>query len=198
VVGRRRTEGHVTVLEGLRGILPAASVVHAAGVDINSDDVNGIAAALTACESADVILLCVGEAATMSGEAASRSDIGLPGRQRELSEAVLERAATLRKPVVAVVFSGRPLVIPWLAEKANALLAAWFLGSEAGNAIGDIVFGHVSPSGAHAGELAAGARPGSNLLRTTARAADRRTPRITTPASIWTSRTTRCFPSASD
>ena len=144
--GAAGTDGHVTVLEGLRGILPATSVVHAAGVDINGDDVSGIAAALNACESADVIVLCVGEAATMSGEAASRSDIGLPGRQRELAEAVLERAATLRKPVVAVVFSGRPLVIPWLAEKANALLAAWFLGSEAGNAIGDIVFGHVSPS----------------------------------------------------
>jgi beta-glucosidase len=145
--GAAGTEGHVTVVEGLRGVLSAARVVHALGVEINGDDVNGIAAALDVCESADVILLCLGEAATMSGEAASRSDIGLPGRQRELAEAVLERAATLGKPVVAVVFSGRPLVIPWLAEKANALLAAWFLGSEAGNAIGDIVFGHVSPCG---------------------------------------------------
>jgi beta-glucosidase len=145
--GAADPEGHVTVVEGLRGMLPAARVTHAAGVDINSDDTNGIAAALAACEMADVILLCLGEAATMSGEAASRSDIGLPGRQRELAEAVLQRAAALRKPVVAVVFSGRPLVIPWLAEKANALLAAWFLGSEAGNAIGDIVLGHVSPSG---------------------------------------------------
>ena len=140
-------EGHVTVVEGLRGMLSAARVVHAAGVDIQSDDVSGIAAALTACEGADVVLLCLGEAATMSGEAASRSDLGLPGRQRELAEAVFERAAALSKPVVVVVFSGRPLVIPWLAEKANALLAAWFLGSEAGNAIGDILLGHASPSG---------------------------------------------------
>ena len=135
------------MVEGLRSALSAERVIHATGVDINSDDVSGIAAALKACESADAILLCLGEAATMSGEAASRSDIGLPGRQREFAEAVLERAAVLRKPVVAVVFSGRPLVIPWLAEKANAVLAAWFLGSEAGNAIGDVVFGHVSPSG---------------------------------------------------
>ena len=145
--GAAGTEGHVTVVEGLRNVLSGARVTYAAGVGINGDDVSGIAAALTACETADAILLCLGEAATMSGEAASRSDIGLPGRQRELAEAVLERAAALRKPVVAVVFSGRPLVIPWLAEKANAVLAAWFLGSEAGNAIGDVVFGHVSPSG---------------------------------------------------
>jgi beta-glucosidase len=145
--GAAGTEGHVTVVQGLQSQLSAARVIHAAGVDINGDDVGGIAAALKACEAADSILLCLGEAATMSGEAASRSDIGLPGRQRELAEAVLEHAAALRKPVVAVLFSGRPLVIPWLAEKANAVLAAWFLGSEAGNAIGDVLFGHVSPSG---------------------------------------------------
>jgi beta-glucosidase len=145
--GAADPEGQVTVVEGLRGMLSAGRVSHASGVAINSDDVSGISAALAACETADVIFLCLGEAAIMSGEAASRSDIGLPGRQRELADAVFDKAAALRKPVVAVVFSGRPLAIPWLADKANALLAAWFLGSEAGNAIGDIVFGHVSPSG---------------------------------------------------
>ncbi len=145
--GAAGPEGQVTVVAALRGLLSEARVSYASGVAINGDDVSGISAALDTCETADLILLCLGEAATMSGEAASRSDIGLPGRQRELADAVFERAAALRKPVVAVVFCGRPLAIPWLAEKSNALLAAWFLGSEAGNAIGDILFGHVSPSG---------------------------------------------------
>jgi beta-glucosidase len=145
--GAAGTEGQVTVLAGLRGAFPQAQLMHAAGVDINGNDMTGVAAALDALAQADVVLLCVGEAATMSGEAASRAHLGLPGRQREFAEAVFERAGRLHKPVVAVLFSGRPLVVPWLAERADAMLAAWFLGSEAGNAVSDVVLGRVSPSG---------------------------------------------------
>ena len=83
----------------------------------------------------------------MSGEAASRVDPGLPGQQRALAEAVMERARASKVPVVAVLFSGRPLAVPWLAEQADALLAAWFLGSEAGNAVAEILTGRTSPSG---------------------------------------------------
>ena len=137
----------IGVLAGLRAALPDAEVLHAAGVAIDSEDATGVGAALDLCSSSDAILLCVGEAATMSGEASSRANLGLPGKQRLLAEAVFERAQAAHKRVIVILFSGRPLVVPWLVERADAVLAAWFLGSEAGHAIGDIVTGRVSPSG---------------------------------------------------
>ncbi len=145
--GAADADSQVTVLSGLRALLPHSQVLHAPGVAIQSEDESGIAAALELCAAADAILLCVGEAASMSGEAASRAHLGLPGKQRLFAEAVFERAHAARKPVIVVLFSGRPLVIPWLVEKADAVLAAWFLGSEAGNSVGDVVTGRVSPSG---------------------------------------------------
>jgi beta-glucosidase len=140
-------EGHVSITAGLRSALPAAEILHAPGIDIDGENTTGIPAALDLCRHADEILLCLGEGATMSGEAASRADLGLPGRQRVFAEAVFERAKALDKRVVVILFSGRPLIVPWLMEKADAVLAAWFLGSEAGNAIADVVMGRVSPNG---------------------------------------------------
>jgi len=137
----------VSVVAGLRAVLPDAQVLHAPGVAIDSEDTAGVGAALDLCDASDAVLLCVGEAATMSGEASSRAKLGLPGKQRLLAETVLERAQATHKRVIVILFSGRPLVLPWLVEKADAVLAAWFLGSEAGHAIGDIVTGRVSPSG---------------------------------------------------
>ena len=79
----------------------------------------------------------------MSGEAASRADIGLPGCQRALAEAVFD----LGKPVVALISSGRPLAAAWLFERADAVLATWFLGAEAGYAIADVLTGKFNPTG---------------------------------------------------
>ena len=141
------TEPHVSVLTGLRAAFPRCELAYAPGVGIKDDNEEGVAAALELCEGSDAILLCLGEGATMSGEAASRANPDLPGRQRAFAESVLARAHKLGKPVVAILFSGRPLVIPWLDAQADAIIAAWFPGTEAGNAIADVLRGRVSPSG---------------------------------------------------
>ena len=90
-----------------------------------------------------MVVLCLGEAAAMSGEAASRADLDLPGRQRALADAVFE----LGKPVIVLLSSGRPLTLPWLFERADAVLATWFLGAEAGHAIADVLTGRFNPTG---------------------------------------------------
>jgi beta-glucosidase len=140
-------ESSVSVLAGLRSAFPRSEVVHAAGVAIEAGDDTGFAAALDLCDAADHIILCLGEAAAMSGEAASRAHLGLPGIQRAFAEAVFARAERARIPIIVVLFSGRALIVPWLIEKANAVLAAWFPGSEAGHAIADVVTGRLSPGG---------------------------------------------------
>ena len=138
-----RAEDAVSILEGLEAALPQCRIDHAPGVDIAGQDTEGISAAVDLCAGAEVVVLCLGEAAAMSGEAASRADLGLPGRQRELAEAVFD----LGKPVVVLLSSGRPLTLPWLFERADAVLATWFLGGEAGHAVADVLTGRFNPTG---------------------------------------------------
>jgi beta-glucosidase len=133
----------VNILAGLREALPGCQIDSCAGVAVSGEDTRDIAAAVECCRAADLVVLCLGESASMSGEAASRADLGLPGCQRALAEAVLG----VGKPVVVLLSSGRPLVVPWLFEHAGAVLATWFLGSEAGHAIADVLTGKFNPAG---------------------------------------------------
>lgn len=99
--------------------------------------------ALRIAKGADIIVVAAGESAEMSGEASSRSNIEIPQTQKELIGALLKTG----KPVVLVLFTGRPLALTWENENVPAILNVWFAGSEAGDAIADVLFGEVNPSG---------------------------------------------------
>jgi beta-glucosidase len=138
-----RPEEAVSILEGLRNAWPHCQLESVAGVEIDRPGREGIAGAIECSRAADLTILCLGEAARMSGEGGSRAELGLPGDQRALAEATLD----LGRPVIAVLTCGRPLTAPWLFERADAVLATWFLGSEAGNAIADVLTGKFNPTG---------------------------------------------------
>jgi beta-glucosidase len=127
-LAQRVGEGHVFRFEGV-GILD--------GTD------EEIASAVAGAQKADIVILALGESPDMSGEAASRAHLGLPGRQQELLEAIVRTG----KPVVLILFSGRPMTLPWAFEHVPAVLAAWLPGIAGGPALARILFGEVNPSG---------------------------------------------------
>lgn len=132
-----------TIADELRTRLPDAELDVIPGVDFLSDDVSGIAAVDHAARSADVVVICAGEPSALSGEAASRSDLRLPGRQEELIRAVTGTGT----PFVVVLESGRPLVVADWIDHASAVLAAWHGGTEAPAAIVDVLLGEEDPAG---------------------------------------------------
>ena len=139
-----RGEDVVTALEGIRQrVSPGTTLLYAKGADIAGADTTAFGDAVRLARQAEVAVLVVGEAADMSGEAASRSTLGLPGVQQRLLEAVHATGT----PVVLVLMNGRPLALEWAAGHVAAIVEAWFLGVETGHALADVLFGHVAPSG---------------------------------------------------
>lgn len=155
------TDKHVTVLQGLKTALgDKATIRYAKGSNIYFDeqtekDATGarpikrgdnkalLKEAMTVAQASDVIVAAVGECSEMSGESASRTQIQIPDAQR----ALLEQLVSLGKPVVVVLFTGRPLDLTWETTNVDAILNVWFAGCEAGDAIADVLLGKVNPSG---------------------------------------------------
>ncbi|MCI3221558.1 glycoside hydrolase family 3 N-terminal domain-containing protein [Streptomyces sp. NP-1717] len=133
----------VPVLRALREALPYTAVTHAPGVSAEGADTSGIAEAVAAAEAAEAVVLVVGEPSAISGEAAARSELGLPGAQERLIDAVTATGT----PCVVVLVGGRPLTIGAWADGAAAILMAWHPGIEAGNAVADVLTGAVGPGG---------------------------------------------------
>jgi beta-glucosidase len=131
----------VNLEEGFVAALGPGLVLVEPGCGIETPLAGGLEAALAAARAADVVVLALGEGQHMSGESRSRADICLPQAQLQLAQSV--RAAG--KPIVTLLRTGRPLVIPELAELSDALLVTWFLGSETGHAVADLVLGRASP-----------------------------------------------------
>lgn len=131
-----------TILAGVCAVA-GADVLHTPAGSVKATTPDEIVAAVAAAQQADVVLLVLGESADMSGEARSRAHLGLPGNQQELFDAVV----AVGKPVIVVLACGRPLVIPRVAEQAQALLVAWHGGIRAGRAVADLLFGIANPSG---------------------------------------------------
>jgi len=134
----------VSQWEGLqRKVSTNTKLLYAKGCGINDTSKAGFQEAVDVANQADVILLSVGEAPNMSGEAKSRSTINLPGVQEDL----IKELQKTGKPIVILINAGRPLVFNWTADNMPTIVYTWWLGSEAGDAIADVLFGDYNPSG---------------------------------------------------
>ena len=133
----------VTQWQGIKDRVSASTkLYYARGCNINDSSKAGFREAIEAAMQAEVVIMSMGEARDMSGEAKSRSNIQLPGVQEELIKAIHATG----KPVIVMINAGRPLVFNWTADSVPAILYNWWLGTEAGNAIADVLFGDYNPS----------------------------------------------------
>lgn len=133
----------ISQFEGLEKRMGEKNLLYAKGCEVNDTSTVGFAEAIAVAEKADIVILSVGEKRDMSGEAKSRSNIHLPGVQEDLIKAIYETG----KPVIVLINAGRPLIFNWTADHVPAILYTWWLGSEAGNAIADVLSGDYNPSG---------------------------------------------------
>jgi beta-glucosidase len=133
----------VSQWEGLKNKVGAnTKLLYAKGCEIEGDNKDGFAEAVSTAKQADVVILSIGERRDMTGEAKSRSNINIPGVQEDLLKELLATG----KPVVVLINAGRPLVFNYTSDNATAILYTWWLGSEAGDAIADVLFGDYNPS----------------------------------------------------
>lgn len=132
----------VSLLEGLKKKFPTVEFIHEKGAEINDLDSSRFEKAIQIAKSAELVIMGIGEAFWMTGEASSRSDINLPGCQEELVKAVHSTG----KPIVAVLMNGRPLALEWLNNHVDAILETWYLGTTAGDAIAEVISGDYNPS----------------------------------------------------
>ena len=133
----------ITLKSALEDRLGSHRLIYAKGAGYNDHDRSGFAQAIAAAKQAEVIIAAFGEEGMMSGESMSRADIGIPGVQ----EALILELAKLGKPMVLVLFNGRPLVITAISSEVPAILEAWIPGTMAGPALCDVLFGDYNPSG---------------------------------------------------
>ena len=137
-------EDVTSVLEGLKKYVGDKSeILYAEGCEITDPSKDGFEEAIDKAKNSDLIILCVGESRSMSGEAHTRSSLDLPGVQEDLAKELLRTG----KPIVAVLMNGRPLSINWLNENADAILETWFAGTMTGDAVAQVLFGDYNPSG---------------------------------------------------
>jgi beta-glucosidase len=139
-----RAEDATTLLEGLKkAVGDSCKINYASGCDTDGGSTNGFAAAIEVANNSDLVLLAVGESEKHNGESHSRASLDLPGRQNDL----LKLMKQIGKPMVVVLFAGRPLTINWALENVPSILLAWHPGVEGGNAISDVLFGDYNPAG---------------------------------------------------
>jgi beta-glucosidase len=142
--GRGDTSDAVTLLDGIKNRdLLKTKLYYIRGCEVDGISKNAFNEAVKIARKSDVVIMAMGESADMSGEARSRSVLGLPGVQEEL----LKEIKKTGKPIILVLMNGRPLAIPWEKENIDCIIETWFAGTEAGNAIADVIFGDYNPSG---------------------------------------------------